>query len=176
MPLRGKVLNSRLSAVYLIGVRMANSKAVAHTPQPHIGEAYVGIKCYISTMYRGAVPNTERPIANDLEKVCQKLKIYFFGLRWGHPGMPRQADHEASLVATGSTSNWLIITFLHPVLLLNLLSCGFFARCVSNDRLLTHILVDLTIVFLHWSAFFIKIWRFVGKMLVDSKKVSTFAS
>ena len=38
---------------------MANSEAVAHTPQPHIGEAYVGITHSISTMYRGAVPITE---------------------------------------------------------------------------------------------------------------------
>ena len=46
---------------------MANSEAVAHTPQPHIGEAYVGIKYSISTMYRGAVPITERPLTYDLE-------------------------------------------------------------------------------------------------------------
>ena len=46
---------------------MANSEAVAHTPQPHIGEAYVGIKCSISIMYRGAVPITERPLPDDLE-------------------------------------------------------------------------------------------------------------
>ena len=35
-------------------LRLVNSEAVAHTPQPHIGEAYVGIKHSISTMYRGA--------------------------------------------------------------------------------------------------------------------------
>ena len=46
---------------------MANSEAVAHTPQPHIGEAYVGIKCSISTMYRGAVPITEHQPADVLE-------------------------------------------------------------------------------------------------------------
>ena len=46
---------------------MANSEAIAHTPQPHIGEAYVGIKCSISTMYRGAVPITERQPADVLE-------------------------------------------------------------------------------------------------------------
>ena len=46
---------------------MANSYAVAHTPQPHIGEAYVGIKCSISTKYRGAVPITEHQPADVLE-------------------------------------------------------------------------------------------------------------
>ena len=46
---------------------MINSEAVAHTPQPHIGEAYVGIKCSISTMYRGAVPITEHQPADVLE-------------------------------------------------------------------------------------------------------------
>ena len=46
---------------------MTNSEAVAHTPQPHIGEAYVGIIRSISTMYRGAVPITEQPPADDLE-------------------------------------------------------------------------------------------------------------
>ena len=55
-----------MSVVYIIGVRMINSEAVAHTPQPHIGEAYVGIKCYISTMYRGAVPITEHQPADVL--------------------------------------------------------------------------------------------------------------
>ena len=55
--------------------RMVNSEAVAHTPQPHIGEAYVGIKCSISTMYRGAVPITEHQPADVLEKVCQKSQI-----------------------------------------------------------------------------------------------------
>ena len=49
---------------------MANSYAVAHTPQPHIGEAYVGIKCSISTMYRGAVPITEHQPADVLEPLC----------------------------------------------------------------------------------------------------------
>ena len=46
---------------------MANSEAVAHTPQPHIGEAYVGITRSISTMYRGAVPITEHLPADVLE-------------------------------------------------------------------------------------------------------------
>ena len=46
---------------------LVNSEAVAHTPQPHIGEAYVGIKCSISTMYRGAVPITEHQPADVLE-------------------------------------------------------------------------------------------------------------
>ena len=46
---------------------MINSEAVAHTPQPHIGEAYVGIKRSISTMYRGAVPITEHQQADVLE-------------------------------------------------------------------------------------------------------------
>ena len=46
---------------------MVNSEAVAHTPQPHIGEAYVGITRYISTMYRGAVPITEHLPADVLE-------------------------------------------------------------------------------------------------------------
>ena len=41
-----------------MNLRLVNSDAVAYTPQPHIGEAYVGIKCSISTMYRGAVPIT----------------------------------------------------------------------------------------------------------------------
>ena len=56
-------------------IRMANSEAVAHTPQPHIGEAYMGITSYISTMYRGAVPITERQSADVLEKLCQKSQI-----------------------------------------------------------------------------------------------------
>ena len=46
---------------------MANSEAVAHTPQPHIGEAYVGITRSISTMYRGAVPITKHQPARVLE-------------------------------------------------------------------------------------------------------------
>ena len=49
---------------------MANSEAVAYTPQPHIGEAYVGIKCSKSTMYRGAVPITEHLPADVLEPRC----------------------------------------------------------------------------------------------------------
>ena len=48
-------------------LRLVNSEAVAHTPQPHIGEAYVGIKYSISTMYRGAVPITEHQPADVLE-------------------------------------------------------------------------------------------------------------
>ena len=48
-------------------LRLVNSEAVAHTPQPHIGEAYVGINYYISTMYRGAVPITEHQPADVLE-------------------------------------------------------------------------------------------------------------
>ena len=58
--------------------RMANSEAVAHTPQPHIGEAYVGIKCSISTMYRGAVPITEHQPADVLEPLR--------GTGWGVSG------------------------------------------------------------------------------------------
>ena len=48
-------------------LRLVNREAVAHTPQPHIGEAYVGIKYSISTMYRGAVPITEHQPADVLE-------------------------------------------------------------------------------------------------------------
>ena len=51
---------------------MANSEAVAYTPQPHIGEAYVGIKYSISTMYRGAVPITDYPPADVLEPLRGK--------------------------------------------------------------------------------------------------------
>ena len=48
-------------------LRLVNGEAVAHTPQPHIGEAYVGITHSISTMYRGAVPITEHQPADVLE-------------------------------------------------------------------------------------------------------------
>ena len=59
-------------------LRLVNSEAVAHTPQPHIGEAYVGIKHSISTMYRGAVPITEHQPADVLEPLR--------GTGWrGHP-------------------------------------------------------------------------------------------
>ena len=57
-----------------MNLRLVNSEAVAHTPQPHIGEAYVGIKCSISTMYRGAVPITEHQPADVLEPLYQTIK------------------------------------------------------------------------------------------------------
>ena len=58
-------------------LRLVNSEAVAHTPQPHIGEAYVGIKCSISTMYRGAVPITERQPADVMEPLRGTgLRVY----------------------------------------------------------------------------------------------------
>ena len=58
-------------------LRLVNSEAVAHTPQPHIGEAYVGIKCSISTMYRGAVPITEHQPADVLEPLRGTgLRVY----------------------------------------------------------------------------------------------------
>ena len=61
-----------------MGLRLVNSEAVAHTPQPHIGEDYVGIKHSISTMYRGAVPITEHQPADVLEPLR--------GTGWrGHP-------------------------------------------------------------------------------------------
>ena len=74
------MMHHRISEyLYLIyvnsGVRMANSEAVAHTPQPHIGEAYVGIKRSISAMYRGAVPITEHQLADGLERLYQKVRI-----------------------------------------------------------------------------------------------------
>ena len=73
-------------------IRMANSEAVAHTPQPHIGEAYVGITRSISTMYRGAVPITEHQSADVLEKLCQKSKKQKFSYFVARPvcrGKPR---------------------------------------------------------------------------------------
>ena len=57
--------------------RLVNSEAVAHTPQPHIGEAYVGITRYISTMYRGAVPITEHQPADALERLRGSRYIHF---------------------------------------------------------------------------------------------------
>ena len=75
-------------------VRMANSEAVAHTPQPHIGEAYVGITRSISTMYRGAVPITEHQLADVLEKLRQKSKEQNF------PTLSPVLYAEASLGST----------------------------------------------------------------------------
>ena len=75
---------------------MANSEAVAHTPQPHIGAAYVGIKCSISTMYRGAVPITEYQSADVFGETVSKVEKLIFDPRLRHPDLP-----EASLGATG---------------------------------------------------------------------------
>ena len=54
---------------------VVNSKAVAHTPQPHIGFANVGIKYSISTMCRGAVPITEHQPADVLERRLRRAKM-----------------------------------------------------------------------------------------------------
>ena len=75
-------------------IRMDNSEAVAHTPQPHIGEAYVGITRSISTMYRGAVPITEHQSADVLEKLRQKSKEQNF------PTLSPVLYAEASLGST----------------------------------------------------------------------------
>ena len=56
---------------------MVNSEAVAHTPQPHIGEAYVGVRGSISTMYRRAVPITEQPPADNLEGGIQTPQRHY---------------------------------------------------------------------------------------------------
>ena len=56
---------------------MINSEAVAHTPQPHIGEAYVGITRCLSIPYRGAVRISEHQPAEVLEPLRGTgLRVY----------------------------------------------------------------------------------------------------
>ena len=104
---------------------MANSEAVAHTPQPHIGEAYVGITHSISTMYRGAVPITEHQPADVLEPLrgtgwrenpdpTKALRSGRFALpgapcHCGAGGMQNRSAVSVILIFVGATAAYLLL-------------------------------------------------------------------
>ena len=106
-------------------VRMANSEAVAHTPQPHIGFAYVGITRSISTMYRGAVPITEHQPADVLEPLrgtgwrghpdpTKALRSGRFALpgapcHCGAGGMQNRSAVSVILIFVGATAAYLLL-------------------------------------------------------------------
>ena len=131
---------------------MTNSEAVAHTPQPHIGEAYVGIKHSISTMYRGAVPITEHQPADVLEPLrgtgwrgvsgphkvttLRPLRLPCAPCHCGLGGMRNRSVVHVISIFVGATAAYVLL--------------WIFANCATLGELLTHLLfTDLTTVFLH---------------------------
>ena len=128
-----------------MNLRLVNSEAVAHTPQPHIGEAYVGFKCSISTMYRGAVPITEHQPADVLEPLR--------GTGWrGHPD-PTKALRSGrfacpalrAIVGLGVCETAPRFTlspfFVGATTAYRLL--WIFAHCATRGELLTHFLLQI---------------------------------
>ena len=124
---------------------MANSEAVAHTPQPHIGEAYVGITRSISTMYRGAVPITEHQPAAVLEPLRGT------GWRWDpDPTKALRSGRFAcpalrAIVGLGGMRNrsavHVISIFVGATAAYRLL--WIFADCATRGELLTHFLLQI---------------------------------
>ena len=126
-------------------LRLVNSEAVAHTPQPHIGEAYVGIKRSISTMYRGAVPITEHQPADVLEPLR--------GTRWRGQSRPHKGTTLRTLrlpcaschCGAGGMRNrsavYVISIFVGATAAYRLL--WIFANCATRGELLIRFLLQI---------------------------------